>query len=89
MHVDVDVVMQDKADADKERVAQVKASLPPVPKQAKATTATKADKAPRAKSAYLVSPSIQRPLRQSLLASTNCALNQSKLAVHDILPACL
>ena len=52
------------ADADKERVAKVKASLPPVPKQAKQakpSSNTKAEKASRAKSAYLVS-SMQRLL---------------------------
>ena len=42
------------ADADKDRVAKLKADMPPVPKQAKPAKEAKADKAPRAKSAYLV-----------------------------------
>ncbi len=43
------------ADADKDRVAKVKADLPPVPKQPKPAKEAKPDKAPRAKTAYLVS----------------------------------
>ena len=42
------------ADADKDRVAKLKADMPPVPKQAKPAKEATADKAPRAKSAYLV-----------------------------------
>ena len=52
------LLLQDMADADKDRVAKVKASLPPVPKQAKqakSASEPKAEKAPRAKSAYMVS----------------------------------
>ena len=52
------------ADADKERVAKLKADMPAVPKQAKASATpeakaaakeAKASKVPRAKTAYLVS----------------------------------
>lgn len=48
------VLLQDMADADKDRVAKVKADMPPVPKQAKPAKADKANKVPRAKSAYMV-----------------------------------
>lgn len=62
------------ADADKERVAKLKADMPAVPKQAKAAAATKeskapakeakAAKAPRAKTAYLVSTDLSCRLNQ-------------------------
>lgn len=42
------------ADADKDRVAKLKADMPPMPKQAKPAKEAKAEKNPRAKSAYLV-----------------------------------
>ncbi|KAL0036922.1 hypothetical protein WJX77_005063 [Trebouxia sp. C0004] len=45
---------QDLANADKDRVAKVKADLPPVAKQLKAAKEAKADKVPRAKTAYLL-----------------------------------
>lgn len=48
------LLSQDMADADKDRVAKVKAEMPPVPKQAKPTKTDKANKVPRAKSAYMV-----------------------------------
>ena len=47
--------VQELANADKDRVAKVKADLPPVAKQPKAAKEAKADKVPRAKSAYLLS----------------------------------
>ena len=55
-------LLQDMADADKDRVAKVKADMPPVPKQAKPAKADKANKIPRAKSAYMV-----RAVNQGLL----------------------
>jgi len=47
-------LVQELANADKDRVAKVKADLPPVAKQPKAAKEAKADKVPRAKTAYLV-----------------------------------
>ena len=47
-------MVQELANADKDRVAKVKADLPPVAKQPKAAKEAKAEKVPRAKTAYLV-----------------------------------
>lgn len=48
------VLSQDLAAADKERVAKLKADMPPVPKPTKPAKADKPDKVPRAKTAYMV-----------------------------------
>ena len=61
------------ADADKDRVAKLKASLPPMPKQAKAASEPKAEKAPRAKSAYMVS-SMQRVSCHICMAQTDMSV---------------
>ena len=47
------------ANADKDRVAKEKADMPPVVKQPKPAKEGKAEKAPRAKSSYLVRHSLQ------------------------------
>lgn len=60
-------MMQELANADKDRVAKVKADLPPVAKQPKAAKQAKADKVPRAKTAYLV-----RLLPCRILCATGC-----------------
>lgn len=66
------------ADADKERVAKVKADLPPMPKQPKAAKGATADKVPRAKSAYLVSSQQKHccagvcPAQLSVLSTLGC-----------------
>jgi len=56
-------LVQELANADKDRVAKVKADLAPVAKQPKAAKQAKADKVPRAKTAYLVRSLPDRVLR--------------------------
>jgi hypothetical protein len=65
--IDCVCLVQELANADKDRVAKVKADLPPVAKQPKAAKEAKADKVPRAKTAYLV-----RLLPDRILCAAGC-----------------
>ena len=71
------VLLQDMADADKDRVAKMKADMPPVPKQAKPAKVNKANKVPRAKSAYMVR-SARCCLLKAFWASGNCVTSSQK-----------
>lgn len=81
------------ADADKDRVATMKASLPPMPKQAKPAAEAKADKVPRAKSAYMVCIHQSMPAKFSSQVANDavkqcCSFAQRESSIVTTLAVC-